>query len=290
MAFNHKKLIMKKIIFQLAAILLFILAACMAEAQGARPSRAANIIATLDSSYVYYSRNPAKHQQLVSRFDSLFNLLVQDQKLSPTAISNEETLENKLIAMAKFQAQQPARFSEVQSRYLFSVEDSTRQAPASPRLLPVHVTEEYRLAWEFVLLHPPALRFSPRYDQRAADALRLINNPASVTTFEFLYKFAASRNVKLSYPLVDKQRLAVTAISRMPSDKALTALVRVIQHPLPKTDSAAKELQWSPGEYARRIIHLQPELSNRWKNVANRVNATRFNAAGKAILRNLNLD
>lgn len=247
------------------------------------------IVTNLDSSYRYYGTDLRKQTQVSVKYDSLFNLLADHVKLNPPVVPNEETLDRKILAIAKHLAQNPAFFTEIRQKYIFGIDNIKLISPGSPPLLNQHITEPYRLVWEYFLLKPPASGMSARYETRIADAIAGINNPASLIALEKLYSNSTKTVIPLDYPLVYKQQTILLTIGRMPSEQGIMSLVRILNMKVQASDSV-KKIKWEPREFVKGMFAGKQNLrtENNWKIILNRAEKNRnIDANGRKILRDI---
>ncbi len=130
----------------------------------------------------------------------------------------------KLALIALDRKKRPELYDEIFERYVkFRV--TQRRANHSPSLLGKYKSEEYRLAWEYLLLTPgPANRLS-LYEQRALKALRWIGNEASMITVLHFFENTCQGDIRSS-PLRTFQAAALSMLGQFQNERALRAILK----------------------------------------------------------------
>jgi hypothetical protein len=229
------------------------------------------IMNTLDSAYKYFETNIKRQTLFSQQFDSLFNLLASEQQVSPLLINNETNAGNKLIKIAQYKAAKPQLFTEVKEKYIIGIDNKQKRSPASPPLTAQFIAEPYRLVWEYYLLQPPAAGMAELYDGRISEAIAGINNPNSIQAIEMTYKNSTKSLKPPDYAIINKQKLLLITIGKMPSDAAAVGLAKLINIPIIPADSSHK-INWNPKLFAKEMLAGKQNLANEstWKKVLNK--------------------
>jgi hypothetical protein len=88
--------------------------------------------------------------------------------------------------------------------------------------------EGYRLAWEFYLLSPQPSDATPRYDNRAAQALGKIGNTASIITLLHCYRLTCRPGVFLDSSLRSHQRMLLGALAYFRNETGMRAILECV--------------------------------------------------------------
>ena len=118
----------------------------------------------------------------------------------------------KLALIAWDRHQHSELYQELASRYLYSNGNSGRIVQVSPPVLPKHATEEYRLAWEYLMLIPD-VGYTELYDVRVANALQQIHNEASLTTYRLAFAISSDPNATKPDYSRNRQQLWLGSLS-----------------------------------------------------------------------------
>lgn len=176
----------------------------------------------------------------------------------------------KLVVIAADRKARPTIYAELAEKYVFSVDNPMSRAPASPQLRSEHLSEEYRLAWEYFLLRPPALIAAPQYELRAARAISRISNGASLTVLTYSYRITTHRNVVLTRYVSRRQRMLLSTLGQLPGRNALDAIMQCSAlSEIQRQKAVIKDTQWDPGNYAYRLLTDQVNygFGEQWRKV-----------------------
>jgi hypothetical protein len=151
--------------------------------------------------------------------------------LSPTlarqmAAREGQNIRAKLVTIAWDRRTRPEVYEEIEREYLRRVDDPAARLPRSPRLRPEHMTEKYRLPWEYVLLRPPTEDAAAFYDGNARNALAAINNEASLVTLVHNYRMTAQG--EFDSQAEARQRLLLGGVSAFRNAQGLRALLECL--------------------------------------------------------------
>jgi hypothetical protein len=177
------------------------------------------------------------------------------------ALANEAaSIEGKLAAIAVDRRRHPEIYDEIMRSYV-----DPDWGPIQPRVMqtpvlrPEHVSEAYRLAWEFSLLMPAS-----QAKHRAAEALGAIGNPASAITLLHACKVGARAGV-------------LEALARMPSRAAGDAALEVLAIATEQWPLAA-DLQELYGDWPSMFFEMVGRLplakQSAWLEVARELQKT----------------
>jgi hypothetical protein len=122
-------------------------------------------------------------------------------------------------------ARRRERYEELQRTYV------RRNEP--PPLRRGHVSEDYRLAWELLIVMPVSSDASAEFRSRAAEAIGAIGNPDSAATVAHAISVRAHEDVPLSSTGNEAQRRLMDTLLRMPSTagaEAVHTALRDIEH------------------------------------------------------------
>jgi hypothetical protein len=167
-------------------------------------------------------------------FDEMLSNLARDESALGSETARRlagfegRSIEAKLIAIARDRMLRPDTYQELVSIYVDVPKDTGSIAPGAPRLRSEHMTEDYRLAWEYFLLRPPAETDPDRFPERVVAALAAIGNPVSLPAIEAAVAAATQADVPLEPRLALRQRGLVAALSAFPTDEGVDVLGRVV--------------------------------------------------------------
>ena len=130
---------------------------------------------TPDEVWAVCAREPTTSNQLPNPDAFAFDALV---KALPSSSVSADAADAELCKIAEDIREHPDRLAHLVSSY-GSVERSARESSGPMQLRPMDTTEDYRYAWEYVLLRPGSIDFGAVAD-RAYRALGIIHNFASV--------------------------------------------------------------------------------------------------------------
>ena len=206
----------------------------------------ANLTAALEATTKHAdlsTRVPFTFQDAKERWSqgSLFNealdrLALQIDQQAVTEAAHERTIEEKFIVIAHDRKTRPGDYVEIEKTYVDATEvmrsyektDAWPRAILSPNPKPEHLTDKYRLVWEYVYLRPLITNTFELHGRRAREALAKINNDKSITTLMHSFKMTLGRPASRSGAARDQQRGALAAIAAFQTEKGLEALLQCV--------------------------------------------------------------
>jgi len=216
------------------AILVFI---ALSQAVSAQPvqwptsitANAANAERLIESTWATAPSDQIQLNRLGDQFDAELNAIASAS--SGSLLSQAQQLEGedftaKLIVLADYRQKQIVRINEIR-QWLWPPPSQNDRSRAAKRPLPIHpaiATEDYRLAWEYLLLRPNYQR-SDIVQHVINEALVLAENPSSVLT---LARSIRSSLTATALPGRDRERLQkdlVWGLAGMPNPWSLQALL-----------------------------------------------------------------
>lgn len=244
---------------------------------------------SLERCFVHYGVDLRSQNKISDTFDSLMNALVERQSAIVTPLA-ENTLDNKIYAIARYKAQHPDLFEEIASKYVYGVSNPSFRAPAAPQLESNHLTEPYRLVWEYFILMPPSGKMSAQYDRRISKALSIINNLASLVTLDAVYHVTLSENVPANSSVIDKRRLLLITMAQMPSDQSLRVMLKQVVDDSTRVQNGGS-VKWDPQNYVRGLLTGEEHLAqqDRWRTVLSGFRAETLDPRSRQVYRNLDL-
>jgi hypothetical protein len=173
-------------------------------------------------------------------------------------------IETKLVAIACDRKERAEAYREIERVYVKGVHSIKSEFPRSPELKDVHVTENYRLPWEFYLLTPPSEDASPLYDFRAAEAIGLIRDNASIVTLLFAFRITTLKGVNPKR-VEDRQTQILNALNNFTNEPALRAMLECLTLSLQQPGGPA----WDVRDYIYRLLTDQEGFGNGdvWRRV-----------------------
>jgi len=183
------------------------------------------------------------------------------------ALREGNDMDAKLALIAWDRRQRPELYQELENRYVYSINSPMAHAPQSPTVLPKHATEEYRLAWEYLMI-APSNGGAPQADIRIVRAITEIHNEASFTTYRLA--FAISSDPKLTDPEYTRnsQQLWLGSLGMFQDSAALRTILDCIT--MAQNQMAHQEKYWDPAQYVREEVVGQmyhPADNLRWKAI-----------------------
>ena len=109
----------------------------------------------------------------------LFRRSLETLGLGKAPSNADESPEAEVVRIARDRAARPELFSEIENEYT-RVDNPMRHAPRARGARPEHLSANYRLAWEYMLLRSSFIFGAPGYGNRALDALSAIHDDASL--------------------------------------------------------------------------------------------------------------
>lgn len=185
-------------------------------------------------------------------------------------ISEGEKIAAKLIVIAADRKERPAIYSELEDTYLNTVDNPMSRARTSPPLRSIHLSETYRLAWEYLLLRPRPMNAASHYEVRVTQALSKIGNTDSLVALTHSYRITTHKNVVLTRYVSQRQRLLLSTLGQMPGQAALDAILQCLEMSATQKQHAnIVDTQWDPEEYAFRLLTDQVNygLGEDWRRV-----------------------
>ena len=124
--------------------------------------------------------------------------------------------------------------------------------------------ESYRLPWEFYLLTPPPEDASALYDFRAAEAIGLIHNNASIVTLLFAFRITTLKGVNPKR-VEDRQTQILNALDNFANEAALRAMLECLTLSQQQPGGPA----WDVRDYIYRLLSDQEGFGNGdgWRKV-----------------------
>ena len=177
----------------------------------------------------------------------------------------------KLIVLAEYKAEHADRIDAVIDSFVTGPGTTfpTRVAPKPPKITPEWADDQYRLAWEYLLLRPRVLdRFIA---QRAGTALADINHPASALTIATSIRTSLAKDSIPGRFRDLHQRAMLDALADMPGNISLEALmaypewleasraIDAVEGELPESRRSDLDLPGYPTRALRESIRVRPE-------------------------------
>ncbi|MUH35799.1 hypothetical protein D9O36_08110 [Zobellia amurskyensis] len=233
----------------------------------------------LDQSYSNFD-NVALQNQTSKSYDSLVRALAIE--VPSGATFQENTLDNKLLAIAQYLKRFPERFQEIKNTYILGVDDYRFRVPSSPQVSAAHASEDYRLVWEYYLLKPYTNQGSNLYKQRINEALARINNPKSLFALQHAYAKTSGAPSRYIGTLVAQKTLMINTLARMPSEASLSTMLEVVSSDL--TTSKDSIAYWDANKYLKEVLSDTPILKKyNWNSIINSFNTTRLNPSARQL-------
>jgi hypothetical protein len=180
----------------------------------------------------------------------------------------------KFVAIALDQSAHPERYEELRRVYVDIRADSRRVAPGSPNLLGKHLSKDYRLAWEYFLLRPPAGDYPDRFESRIIGAVAAIGDSASLPAIDSAIDATVQPGILLGSRLAIRQRGLLAALTAFPTVQGADSLGRAME----KVKDAQSRVSSSSAHVSVRramlfdinavvlhAIRVQPNRREQWK-------------------------
>lgn len=143
----------------------------------------------------------------------------------PQPNSSDLSLEAEVVRAACDRAANPSRYEELIEAYALHVNTQTRDR-GPYQLRPEHIRESYRLAWECLLLRPPAMTEALGYNSRARQALELIRNDDSIPII--VRAFTKWDYVHDAHLAREQQQGVIDALASFRSERGLRTMLQCV--------------------------------------------------------------
>jgi len=172
------------------------------------------------------------------KFQEVFTLLgvqIDDELAAQIKPSKEasdlyEKILIKFIRMARKHAKHGDRFADVVGRYWHGVgvPPNPSVAPRAPQLLEKHVNENYRLAWEYMVVAP---RPTPQIYHGlpiAYEALTQIRNDKSIVVFVYAFSRLCREDIPQNENVAEHQMMIMSPLFEYHNEKSLEAILKCL--------------------------------------------------------------
>jgi len=215
----------------------------------------------------YVTENNGRRKGFVSKdsISHLFEILADSvgillsAEATPATLSELKGLEASLAFMTTDKIRRPQIYDEIEKIYIKGVHNTRSRFPRSPNLSQAHLTDEYRLAWEYYLLQPEASNFAPLYKDRVTRAIGYIKNDSSLNTLLQVYELTTQPEVKSSQ-VENLQKGLLASMSMYGSPDALRTILKCMD--LSKKYSIEKSTEERSWEVEDYVLKLLTEKSN----------------------------
>lgn len=224
----------------------------------------------------------AKFQSLLDEIGSQVGPALARQM----AVREGSDIYAKLITIAWDRHNRPEVYQEIEQVYLHTPFVPGMHIQHSAGLKSQHITETYRLPWEFFLLRPPMENASERYDLRTLQAIERINDNASILTLLHDYWMTTREGVYIasSGEVQTRQQRLLGALNSFHNPQGLQAILECV------SESDKQQAGKDPEKYGwdvRRLVTdmmTAPQQVGAWRQVIVVYPAQRLNVGHRELL------
>lgn len=237
----------------------------------------------------YLNYDPVQIDQAGTKFQALLDQV--GSQVSPDLARQMTAHEGsdiyaKLTTIAWDRHNRPEAYQEIEQHYLHAPFRRFAHIQASPNLSPQHITEAYRLPWEFFLLRPTMENTSQDYENRVVDAVERINNNASIITLLHDYWMTTREGVYIasSGEVQTRQQRLLGALNSFHNPQGLQAILECV------SESDKQQAGKDPEKYGwdvRRLVTdmmTAPQQVGAWRQVIVVYPAQRLNVGHRELL------
>lgn len=235
-------------------------------AEAIERARAATLVVpeALDTSRI----SPPEVTRLVNEASQEFERALGDaaarltpEDLAQARADEASSIDAKLAVIAEDRRRRPAAYGEIFDTYIRYQPRPTQSGRAPPPATP-HLTETYRLPWEFFLLTPRRADSLPGYERNAAIAIGRIGNPLSASTLMHMIRVATQPEARAE-DSIERQRLALGALIGMPSTQGAEALSETLDMIAAQRQRQPQAYQdWDPVDFLVMRIDALPQAQS----------------------------
>ena len=198
--------------------------------------------------------------------DGLANAL-GEKKMREVAPHEGRDIKAKLAVIAWNRKKFSQNYELIEKKYMKGVHHPDSIFPHSPSPEPEHVSEAYRLAWEYFLLSPEPEGESPLYRMTVLEALSRVRSEATLPVFIETYRQSAVPEVSIE-EAAGEQRQILSALGWFSTTEGLKAILECLTLSLEQQKQIPELKQkWNAQDFALRILTDQEHLGNgeEWK-------------------------
>jgi hypothetical protein len=199
-----------------------------------------------------YFRGDIPHPgKILQRFETAMTQL-STWSLPP---ATDTSAEAEVIRIAHDRAEHPGVYKELEDFYILTPRLGVR-ASTAPMAQSRHISETYRLAWEYIVLRPlGTLSDNLIYPLRAEQALSRIHNDDTISIYLNQFNHFIDYDAQFPESMVQQQTI-IALLSKFPSERGIEALLYCCEISRLGQEKAglASYYYWDPAKCAREDV------------------------------------
>lgn len=196
---------------------------------------------------------------------------LSDSEQAKTEGSESVSIESKLMAIAVYRREHPDLFEEIGSAYVRE-ESAQGQARTPPHPADRHLTEAYRLVWEYFLLSPAPGASAPGYWTRSLEAVEEIGSPRSCVTLSHALRVRTTADGEPS-DRFQRSKPILAALVRIAAPESLDAMAQAFPA---SSDAGTRRLRGDAVVWVAQVIGRlrEPDKRAAWRSIVDAAQST----------------